>query len=103
MEEKLTGDVQHWSLSGAGGGKGGGQAPTEDPDSLRSKAKASILSLFCEGEIQGFPDGFTDKQKYQRIFLNDTALVGRDGKYNFEDVEVAFARGTQDQASLARL
>ena len=100
MEEKLTGDVQHWSLSGAGGGKDGGQAPTEDPDSLRSKAKASILSLFCEGEIQGFPDGFTDKQKYQRIFLNDTALVGRDGKYNFEDVEVAFARGTQDQASL---
>ena len=100
MEEKLTGDVQHWSLSGAGGGKDGGQAPTEDPDSLRSKAKASVLSLFCEGEIQGFPDDFTAQKRSQRIFLNDTALVGKDGKKNFEDVEIVFTRGTQGQSSL---
>jgi predicted phage tail protein len=100
MEEKLTGDVQHWSLSGAGGGKDGGQAPTEDPDSLRSKAKASVLSLFCEGEIQGFPDDFTAQERSQRIFLNDTALVGKDGKKNFEDVEIVFTRGTQGQSSL---
>jgi predicted phage tail protein len=100
MEENLAGDVQYWSLSGSGGGKSGGDAPTEDPDSLRSKAKASVLSLFCEGEIQGFPDDFTANQRNQRIFLNDTALVGKDGKENFEDVEVVFARGTQNQASL---
>jgi predicted phage tail protein len=101
MEENIASDVQYLSLSGSGGGKSGGDAPTEDPDSLRSKAKASVLSLFCEGEIQGFPDDFTNKEKYQRIFLNDTALVGKDGKENFEDVEVVFARGTQSQASLA--
>ena len=100
MEEKLTGDVQYWSLSGAGGGKDGGQAPTEDPDSLRSKAKASVLSLFCEGEIQGFPDDFTAEERNQRIFLNDTALIGKDGKKNFEDVDVVFTRGTQGQSSL---
>lgn len=100
MEEKLTGDVQYWSLSGAGGGKGGGEAPTEDPDSLRSKAQASVLSLFCEGEIQGFPDDFTAEQRNKRIFLNDTALVGGDNKKNFEDVNIVFARGTQDQSSL---
>jgi len=100
MEEKLTGDVQYWSLSGAGGGKDGGQAPTEDPDSLRSKAKASVLSLFCEGEIQGFPDDFTAEERSQRIFLNDTALVGKDGKKNFEDVNIVFTRGTQGQSSL---
>lgn len=100
MEENLTGDVQHWSLSGAGGGKDGGQAPTEDPDSLRSKAKASVLSLFCEGEIQGFPDDFTAQERSQRIFLNDTALVGKDGKKNFEDVDIVFTRGTQGQSSL---
>lgn len=100
MEETLTGDVQYWSISGAGGGKGGGQAPTEDPDTLRSKAKASVLSLFCEGEIQGFPDGFTAEERSQRIFLNDTALIGKDGKRNFEDVDIVFTTGTQAQSSL---
>lgn len=100
MEEKLTGNIQQWSLRGAGGGKSGGEAPTEDPDSLRSKAKASVLSLFSEGEIQGFPDGSSAKERNQRIFLNGTALVGKDGKDNFEDVEIVFTRGTQDQSSL---
>ena len=97
MEEKLTGDAQYWSISGAGKG---GKGPTEDPDSLRSKATASVLSLFCEGEIQGFPNGFTAEQRNQRIFLDDTALVGADGKQNFENVEVAFTTGTQGQPSL---
>ena len=103
MEEKLTGDVQYWEISGAGGGggKGGGEAPTEDPDTLRSKAKASVLSLFCEGPIQGFPNTFTADQRGQRIFLNDTALVGQDGKKNFEDVSIVFTTGTQAQASLS--
>lgn len=100
MEEILTGDVQQWSLSGAGGGKNGGQAPTEDPDTLRSKAKASVLSLFCEGEIQGFPEAFTAEERGQRIFLNDTALVGKDGQKNFEDVDIVFTTGTQAQPSL---
>lgn len=100
MKEKLTGNIQQWSLRGAGGGKSGGEAPTEDPDSLRSKAKASVLSLFSEGEIQGFPDGSSAKERNQRIFLNGTALVGKDGKDNFEDVEIVFTRGTQDQSSL---
>jgi predicted phage tail protein len=103
MEERLTGDVQYWAISGAGGGggKGGGEAPTEDPDTLRSKAKASVLSLFCEGPIQGFPNDFTADQRGQRIFLNDTALVGQDGKKNFEDVSIVFTTGTQSQASLS--
>lgn len=103
MEEKLTGDVQYWEISGAGGGggKGGGEAPTEDPDTLRSKAKASVLSLFCEGPIQGFPNTFTADQRGQRIFLNDTALVGQDDKKNFEDVSIVFTTGTQAQASLS--
>ncbi|AEX56006.1 tail protein [Synechococcus phage S-CBS4] len=100
MEEKLSGNIQCWSISGAGGGKDGGKAPTEDPDSLRSKAQASVLSLFSEGEIQGFPESFGANERSQRIYLNDTPLVGKDGKKNFEDVEVVFATGTQGQASL---
>ena len=101
MEEKLVGDVQSWSITGAGGGgKGGGEAPTEDPDTLRSKAKASVLSLFSEGRIKGFPDGFSAEQRGQRIFLNDTPLVNKDGSKNFEDVNVVFTTGTQGQSSL---
>jgi len=101
MEEKLVGDVQSWSITGAGGGgKGGGEAPTEDPDTLRSKAKASVLSLFSEGRIKGFPDGFSAEQRGQRIFLNDTPLVNKDGSRNFEDVNVVFTTGTQGQSSL---
>ncbi|MGA0851405.1 MAG: host specificity protein J [Candidatus Nanopelagicaceae bacterium] len=99
MEETLTGDIQRWSVSGAGG-KEGGEAPTEDPDSLRSKAKASVLSLFSEGEIQGFPAEFSAVQRNERIYLNDTPLVGKDGKENFEGVGIVFATGTQEQASL---
>lgn len=101
MEEKLVGDVQSWSITGAGGGgKGGGEVPTEDPDTLRSKAKASVLSLFSEGRIKGFPDGFSAEQRGQRIFLNDTPLVNKDGSKNFEDVNVVFTTGTQGQSSL---
>ena len=89
-------------IEGAGsGGKGGGQAPTEDPDTLRSKAKAAVLAALCEGPIQGFPAAFTADQIRQRIFLNDTALVGQDGLANFEDVEISFVNGTQDQQALA--
>lgn len=89
-------------IEGAGGGgKGGGQAPTEDPDTLRSKAKAQVLAAICEGPIQGFPPLFTADQIKQRIFLNDTALVGQDGLKNFEDVEISFVNGTQSQAALA--
>lgn len=101
MENNLTGDIQRWSISGAGGGgKSGGEMPTEDPDTLRSKAKASVLALFSEGEVQGFPDGFSADQRGQRIFLNDTPLVNQDGSKNFEDVNIVFATGTQGQASL---
>lgn len=101
MKERLTGDIQAWSISGAGGGKdGGGEAPTEDPDTLRSKAKASMLALFSEGELQGFPDSLSGDQRGQKIFLNDTPLVNKDGAKNFEDVNIVFATGTQGQASL---
>lgn len=98
MEENLTGDVQYWSISGAGGGKEGGQVPTEEPDTLRSRAIASVLSLFCEGPIQGFPTG---GNRGQFIFLDDTPLVGADNEPNFGDVQIAFTTGTQSQSSLA--
>jgi len=98
MKDNLTGEVQQWSISGAGGK--GGEGPTEDPDTLRSKAQAKVLALFSEGEAQGFPDNFSANERGQRIFLNDTPLVNQDGSKNFEGASISFATGTQAQSSL---
>lgn len=93
--------IKQWAVTGAGKG-GGGDAPTEDPDTLRSKAEAKVLCLFCEGEIQGFPDGYTTNDKKKRIYLNDTPIIGPDGGDNFDDgVDFSFVPGTQAQPSLS--
>lgn len=103
--DRLHGENQHWKITGAGGGgKGGGSVPTEEPDTLRSRAEASIVAALCEGEIAGFPtDDANSRGKF--IFLDGTPLIGADGKSNFntkgdKDVEVAFAKGTQSQQPL---
>jgi predicted phage tail protein len=88
--------LNQWAVVGAG--KDG---PSEDPDSLRSKASATVLAVFSEGEIQGFPTGISEKERKKRIFLDDTPLVSQAGSNMFDDgVEISFRNGTQDQASL---
>jgi predicted phage tail protein len=59
--------LDQWQVIGAG--KDG---PSEDPDTLRSKAAASVLAVFSEGDIQGFPEGMSEEDKKKRIFLDDT-------------------------------
>jgi predicted phage tail protein len=86
-----------WLVTGAGGKNG----PSEDPDTLRSKASATVLAVFSEGEIQGFPSQSTQTEKLQRVFLDDTPLVSQAGQNMFDDeVEVLFRDGTQSQPSL---
>jgi predicted phage tail protein len=88
--------LDQWAVVGAG--KGG---PSEDPDSLRSKASATVLAVFSEGEIQGFPDGISEEERKKRIFLDDTPLVSQAGSNMFDNgVEISFRNGTQDQAPL---
>ena len=88
--------LNQWAVVGAG--KGG---PSEDPDSLRSKASATVLAVFSEGEIQGFPTGISEEERKKRIFLDDTPLVSEVGDDMFDDgVEISFRNGTQDQPSL---
>ena len=106
--EKLYGENQQWKITGSGGGGGkgggGGSGPTEEPDTLRSRADAKIVVALCEGEIDGFPtDDANDRGKY--IYLNGTPLIAADGSANFnnqgdQDVEVQFATGTQSQSPL---
>jgi len=88
--------LNQWEIVGAG--KNG---PSEDPDTLRSKAAAAVLAVFSEGEIQGFPDGMSDQEKKKRIFLNDTPLVSQSNANMFDGgVDIVFRNGSQDQASI---
>jgi predicted phage tail protein len=103
--EKLYGEDQQWKIKGAGGGgKGGGTVPTEEPDTLRSRAEASIVAAVCEGEVEGFPSD-DPEERGRFIFLNDTPLIGANGVSNFNtkgdsDVEIQFRTGTQSQSPM---
>ena len=88
--------LNQWTVVGA---KKDG--PTEDPDTLRSKAAASALAVFSEGEIQGFPAGMSEDETKKRIFLDDTPLISATGFEMFDDgVEIIFKEGSQDQSSI---
>lgn len=83
-------------IRGAGGGgkgKGGGRLPVEAPDSLRSKAFASVLDLVSEGPIKG-----PAKPGLEWVFLDGVPLENQDGSLNFKDVSVGWVLGTQTQA-----
>lgn len=101
--DRLRKENQEWKIQGSGGGKGG-EAPTEDPDTLRSRGEAGVLVALCEGEIQGFPtDNEDDYGKY--IYLDGTPLISSNGSANFntksdDDVTVQFSTGTQSQSPL---
>lgn len=86
------------TIRGAGGGGkggGGGHTPTEASDSLRSKQYAHILDLLSEGEIYGLVNGA------KSVFYNEVALQNADGSFNFQDVHLAWANGTQTQINKA--
>lgn len=65
--------------------------PVISPDSAQSKTFIKILYGLSEGEIEGLANGF------QSIFLEETPLQNADGSFNFENVEVDFRNGTNDQ------
>ena len=83
---------------GGGGGKGGGggsqRAPQEAPDSLISTQYARVLSVLCEGEIEGIVNGA------QGIFLDDTPLVNPDGSWNFTGAAIDWRTGQAWQAPI---
>lgn len=88
--------LDQWQIIGAG--KDG---PSEDRDTLRSKAAASVLAVFSEGDIQGFPDDMSEIERKKRIFLDDTPLVSQTGVAMFDGgVDIVFRNGSQNQASV---
>lgn len=83
--------------AGGGGGKGGGggRPAQEDPDTLQSLAKVSIVDVLGEGPIGGLVNGA------RSIFLNDVPMMSPEGSYNFTHASYEDRPGTQDQAPIA--
>ena len=79
--------------AGGGGGKGGGggSAPKEADNTLFSAAKARIIDLISEGEIQGLVNG--DKS----IYLDETPLKDSNGNDNFDGYSYKTRVGTNSQ------
>lgn len=100
--EKLYGEDQQWVITGSK--KGGGGGPTEEPDTLRSRAEASVVAALCEGEVEGFPTNDADSRG-KFIYLDGTPLIGANGTSNFntkgdKDVKIQFRTGTQSQSPM---
>ncbi|MHA1085991.1 TipJ family phage tail tip protein [Enterobacter ludwigii] len=77
-------------IRGRKGGSSSSRTPTEQPDDLRSVAKAKILVALGEGEFAG---QLTAKD----IYLDGTPLENADGSQNFSGVAWEFRPGTQAQ------
>lgn len=95
--------------SGGGGKKSGSSGMREDPDSLESTAKISVLDLIGEGEIGGLLysgetityDGEVRDKAAMSILLDDTPLMASDGSWNFEGVSFGYRNGTQNQSAIS--
>lgn len=89
--------------SGGGGGKGGGggSSPSVADDTLSSIQFARIIDLISEGEIEGIEtDGTSDDAYLQNVYLDGTPIKNSDGSNNFQDVQVEFKVGTENQGAI---
>ena len=77
--------------------KGGGRAPTEAANTLRSTQIAEVQILISEGEAQGLVNGL------KSVYLDGVPLQNQNGTFNFEGVAFAYFPGTQGQPALPGL
>ncbi|QHS35978.1 DUF1983 domain-containing protein [Alcaligenes faecalis] len=87
-----------YSVKGHKGGKGGGgstRTPVEDADNLHSIAYASVVDLISAGPIHGFAH---ENSPLRSVYLDNTPIQNEDGSLNFQDVQMEFRAGTQDQS-----
>lgn len=87
-----------YSVKGHKGGKGGGgstRTPVEDADNLHSIAYASVVDLISAGPIHGFAN---ENSPLRSVYLDNTPIQNEDGSLNFQDVQMEFRAGTQDQS-----
>jgi predicted phage tail protein len=74
-----------------GKGGGGARAATEAPNTLQSKATASVLDVLSEGEILGLVDG------QKSILFDETPLENDNGELNFQNIVWDIRYGLPDQ------
>lgn len=89
---------ERYPVAGAkGGGKGGGgRAPIEDPDTLRSKQYARLIDLVSEGPIEGL----ATTNPLESIYLDGTP-VAEGGQQNFTGITSVLRTGTPTQSSVS--
>ena len=79
------------AVKGAKAGGGEQRRPVVAPDSAASKTFVKIQYGLSEGEIEGLVNG------EQSIYLEDTPLKDASNNWNFQNVDVQFRHGTNDQ------
>lgn len=79
------------SIKGAKKGQGSQRKAVIAPDSAQSKTFLKILYGLSEGQVKGLANG------YKSVYLDDTPLQDANGNWNFQNVQVDFRHGTNDQ------
>lgn len=79
------------AVKGAKAGGGEQRRAVIAPDSAASKTFVKIQYGLSEGEIEGLVNG------EQSIYLEDTPLKDANNNWNFQNVDVQFRHGTNDQ------
>lgn len=77
-------------VTGRGGGKSG-DGPSNDRNTMRSRARANLIEAISEGPIWGLVNG--DRS----IYFDQTPLLNADGTYNFKDVQATLHKGYADE------
>tara|TARA_R100000654_G_scaffold32424_1_gene57432 strand:- start:1282 stop:4641 length:3360 start_codon:yes stop_codon:yes gene_type:complete len=106
-------------IRGSGGPPPTPPPPYRAPDTLHSRAFATIQDLISEGEIEGFAsaskEGLTkgttayDNASLKDVFLNDTPILNStasssnpaDSDFNFKDVTFKSKFGTSNQTAMS--
>lgn len=71
-----------WTIAVKGAGS---DSPDESPDTLKSRAQSTTISILSEGEILGF---LPTDDPLTRIFLDDIPIKNSLGEFNFEIKEI---------------
>lgn len=76
-----------------GSSGGGGRTPYEAPDNLKSAQRLRAIGLISLGPIRG---PVTEDQ-YQSAFFDYTPLKNQQGEWNYQNTEINYRLGYQDQ------
>lgn len=81
--------------------KGGGSAPTEDPNTLQSRAVARVIDLISEGPIVGLYTGEGAEGKdnpLKAVYFNNIPVMDSTGNLNYDGLTMTERTGLPDQA-----